>query len=91
MSYLFVNSHVLSIQSLVQDSGETLLTTAAVKGHAETTSLLLQHGAVSIIDERNAAGNSPLVLAAGMDYWDVVSVLVENGAATNMRHKVCAL
>lgn len=65
----------------VQQGGFTALHFAAQSGDAESTSLLVDHGAA--IDDRAADGQSPLVLAVFSGHADVARVLLDRGADAN--------
>jgi hypothetical protein len=60
---------------------------AAMHGHCEAVSLLLDHGAQ--IDARTASGNTPMILAARQEHdrVDMIRLLLRRGAVFDARDK----
>lgn len=67
-------------------SGGTLLATAALMGHTEIVSLLLEHGAD--INARSNDGGTALHAAAFLGRAETVKLLLNKGADTTLRHKM---
>ena len=67
-------------------SGGTLLTTAALMGHTEIVSVLLEHGAD--VNARSNDGGTALHAAAFLGRSETVKLLLEHGADTTIRHKM---
>lgn len=65
------------------DEGERPLHLAAQEGFAHGVRALLNHGAD--IEARNIDGETPLLVAVRMRRYDVVSLLIERGAAVDTR------
>ncbi len=64
--------------------GEPMLSTAALMGHTEIMTFLLEKGAD--INVRNGDGNTPLHAAAFLGRADAVELLLEHGVDANVRN-----
>jgi len=75
----------------INDQGATALMVAAVHGHENIASLLLEKGAK--VSAQSQDGTTPLMYAVLNRHHEVVKVLLENGADINLRNKKgqCAL
>ena len=67
-------------------TGDPLLSTAALMGHTEVMTLLLQKGAD--INARKEDGNTALHAAAFLGRADAVELLLRHGADVNIRNKL---
>ena len=67
-------------------SGGTLLTSAALMGHTEIVSVLLEHGAD--VNARSNDGGTALHAAAFLGRAETVKLLLDKGADTTLRHKM---
>lgn len=67
-------------------SGNTLLTTAALMGHTEIVTLLLEHGAD--VNSRNRDEGTALHIAAFFGRTETVKLLLEKGADTTLRNNM---
>ena len=67
-------------------SGGTLLAAAALMGHTEIVSLLLEHG--GDVNARSKDGGTALHAAAFLGRAETVKLLLDKGADTTLRHKM---
>jgi ankyrin repeat protein len=72
---------------VVDNERRTALHGAASGGYPATVQLLLDGGALPVIDVRDAEGHTPLRLAVEKQHLDVVLCLVKRGADVNVVNK----
>ncbi|KAH6650863.1 ankyrin repeat-containing domain protein, partial [Chaetomium tenue] len=72
---------------VVDNEMRTALHAAASGGYPATVRVLLDGGALPVIDVRDVEGNTPLCLAVGKQCLDVVLCLVRRGADVNLVNK----
>jgi len=65
------------------DQGNTPLTTSTARGHTEITQLLLNKGGVDV-NQKNGRDESALMLAAMLEQFHVMELLLEKGADINI-------